>query len=84
MMCDDGLLRFRNLHELRRVQRVIVGSRDVIASFVLHLTFRCSADRDVFAFDWLGMGASARPSFEATDENAAEAFFLEVGYNAVP
>jgi hypothetical protein len=51
---------------------------------VLHLTFRCSADRDVFAFDWLGMGASARPSFEATDENAAEAFFLEVGYNAVP
>jgi hypothetical protein len=32
----------------------------------------------VFAFDWLGMGASARPSFEAADQDAAETFFLEV------
>lgn len=38
----------------------------------------CSADRDVFAFDWLGMGASARPAFEAADQEAAESFFLEV------
>ena len=38
----------------------------------------CSAERDVFAFDWLGMGASARPSFEAADQDAAESFFLEV------
>jgi hypothetical protein len=32
----------------------------------------------VFAFDWLGMGASARPAFEAADQQAAESFFLEV------
>ena len=38
----------------------------------------CSADRDVFAFDWLGMGASARPSFNAAHQDAAESFFLEV------
>jgi hypothetical protein len=38
----------------------------------------CSADRDVFAFDWLGMGASARPSFRAPDQDAAESFFLQV------
>jgi hypothetical protein len=38
---------------------------------------RCSADRDVFAFDWLGMGASARPTFDAADQDAAEAFFLQ-------
>jgi hypothetical protein len=32
----------------------------------------------VFAFDWLGMGASARPSFNAAHQDAAESFFLEV------
>ena len=32
----------------------------------------------MFAFDWLGMGASARPAFEAADQQAAESFFLEV------
>ena len=32
MMCDDGLLRFRNLHELRRVQRVIVPKLSTPAS----------------------------------------------------
>jgi hypothetical protein len=45
---------------------------------LLFLHYLCSAQRDVFAFDWLGMGASARPSFDAADQAAAELFFLEV------
>jgi hypothetical protein len=70
--------RFRNLYGLRYALFCFLPCCGLL---FLNFNDCCSAERDVIAFDWLGMGASARPSFEAADQAAAESFFLEVRRN---